>query len=45
MMAAMRLVETHEEADAAIIKSSRKLFSPSPLKFAASRFSHSARAP
>jgi len=36
-MAAMRLVETHEAADAAIMKSSRKLFGASPLKSAASR--------
>ena len=32
MMAAMRLVETHEVADAAIMKSSRKLFGASPLR-------------
>ena len=41
----MRLVETHEAADAAIMKSSRKLFGASPLKSAASRLSHSARGP
>jgi len=31
-MTAMQLVETHEAADAAIMKSSRKLFGASPLK-------------
>jgi hypothetical protein len=32
----MQLVEPHEAADAAIMKSSRKLFGASPLKSAAS---------
>jgi hypothetical protein len=42
---AMRLVETHEVANAAIMESTRKLFGPSPLKSAASRLNHSARGP
>jgi hypothetical protein len=42
---AMQLVETHEAADAAIMKSSRKLLGASPLKSAASEISHSARGP
>ena len=41
----MQLVETHEVADAAIMKISGKLFGPSPLKSAASEISHSAREP
>jgi hypothetical protein len=44
-MAVMQLVETHEAADGAIMKSSRKLFGASPLKSAASEISHSARGP